>query len=146
MGDVWGIGGVGEAVKSIFDDIGKAIPDATQRQNIQGVLDEKKQELLEKIQDSADLQVKAETDIEQAQVELDKIQAQNNDKFIAYARPAAMWVGVLGLLYASLFYPLMLWFNAIFKWQAAPPTLDTNITMQVLFGLLGLGAYRTVEK
>jgi hypothetical protein len=26
------------------------------------------------------------------------------------------------------------------------PVLDTNITMQVLFGILGLGAFRSYEK
>jgi hypothetical protein len=33
-----------------------------------------------------------------------------------------------------------------FGYKGTFPLIDTSITMQVLFGILGLGAYRTYEK
>ena len=146
VGDMFGVGGVGEAIKSISDDIGKLIPDATVRQQVQAALDAKQLELTKQVNDSEQARVQAELDIEKAQIDVDKTQVTSSDKFIAYARPAAIWVGVIGLLYASLINPMIAWLDTIFNWPGKVPQLDTTITMQLLFGLLGLGGYRTIEK
>lgn len=146
VGDIFGVGGIGEAVKSISDDIGKLIPDATVRQQVQAVLDAKQLELTKQANELEQSRALAEIDIEKAQIDVDKTQVTSTDKFIAYARPAAIWVGVIGLLYASVISPAIGWLDTIFNWPGKVLPLDTTITMQLLFGLLGLGGYRTLEK
>jgi hypothetical protein len=146
VGDIFGAGGVGEAIKSISDDVGKLIPDATVREQVQAALVAKQQELTKQANDYEQARVLAETDIQKAQIAVDQTQVTSTDKFIAYARPAAIWVGVVGLLYASVISPMIGWFDTIFNWPGKVLTLDTTITMQLLFGLLGLGGYRTIEK
>lgn len=76
------------------------------------------------------------------------VQGKNNliSFFIAGARPAAMWVGVFALGYDAILYNLICWSNNVFKWGAEPPSVDTNITLTILCGLLGLQATRTYEK
>jgi hypothetical protein len=146
VGDIFGVGGVGEAIKSISDDVGKLIPDATVREQVQAAIVAKQQELTKQANDLEQARVLAEADIQKAQIDVDKTQVTSADKFIAYARPAAIWVGVIGLLYASVISPLIGWFDTIFNWPGKILPLDTTITMQLLFGLLGLGGYRTIEK
>ena len=68
VGDVFGDGGIGEAIKSISDDIGKLIPDATVRQQVQAALDAKQLELTKQVNDNEQARVQAELDIEKAQI------------------------------------------------------------------------------
>jgi len=86
VGDIFGAGGVGEAIKSISDDVGKLIPDATVREQVQAALVAKQQELTKQANDYEQALVLAETDIQKAQIDIDKTQVTSTDKFIAYAR------------------------------------------------------------
>jgi len=82
-----------------------------------------------------------------AQIAVDQVEASSTNWFVSGARPAALWIGVIGLGYAAILEPVARFIGTvIYKYSGAYPVLDTNITMQLLFGLLGLGAYRTVEK
>ena len=60
-------------------------------------------------------------------------------------RPAAGWVCVAGLAYQFLFQPLAAWSGGIHGW-APPPVLDLGDLYGLLFGMLGLGAYRSFER
>jgi hypothetical protein len=61
-------------------------------------------------------------------------------------RPAAGWTCVSALFYQFLARPLGGWImQQLLGWQL-PPSLETDTLMTLLFGLLGLGAYRTVER
>lgn len=81
------------------------------------------------------------------QMEINKVEAASADPFTSRARPFIMWVCGLALLYASMIDPLARFVATVFfHYAGAFPAIDTTITMQVLFGLLGLGGYRTVEK
>ena len=84
---------------------------------------------LEKLKQDGNLAaLQAEVSLMLGQIEINKAEAQHPSVFVAGARPAVMWIGAFGLAYAAV------------------PVLDTTITMQVLFCILGLGAYRTYEK
>jgi hypothetical protein len=103
---------------------------------------------LEELKQSGDLaRLNAEVNLMLGQIEVNKVQAEHPSVFVAGARPAVMWIGAFGLAYAAIIEPLARFVAAVcFGYAGAFPELDTTITMQVLFGVLGLGAYRTFEK
>lgn len=82
-----------------------------------------------------------------AQIAVNAEEAKSGDKFATRARPAAIWVGVFGLAYSSIAEPILRFVaTVIFGYAGLFPVIDTTITMQVLFGLLGLSAMRSVDK
>ncbi len=90
-------------------------------------------------------QLAAEVAALQAQAKINDLEAQNNDKFVSRWRPAAGWLGVIGLAYSVLAYPLLTWASVNFGWNTPPP-LDTSVLVTLLMGMLGLGGMRTYEK
>lgn len=85
--------------------------------------------------------------IDLAQIEVNKEEAKSTNWWVAGARPAVMWVCAFAFAYVSVLEP-MLRFGAKVWWGYTGdfPVIDTDLTIQVLFGILGLGAFRTVEK
>jgi hypothetical protein len=88
-----------------------------------------------------------------AQVDVNKIEATTSNLFVSGWRPAVGWVGVLGLAYQFLGYPLMQWAWAVGQGAdlipqglSAPPDLDVEQLMTLLAGLLGFGGMRSFEK
>lgn len=82
-----------------------------------------------------------------AQIAVNVEEAKSESLFIAGGRPAAIWVGVIALGYVSIVEPVLRFAaTVVFEYRGAFPAIDTTITMQVLFGLLGIGAMRTWEK
>lgn len=82
-----------------------------------------------------------------AQIEVNKIEAGSVNWFIAGARPFVLWACGVAFVYATLLEPLARFVaQVVFGYKGMFPELDTNLTMQVLLGLLGLGAMRTYEK
>src|SRR5687768_12306471 len=83
--------------------------------------------------------------IEQIKVNVEE--AKSTNWFVAGWRPACGWIGALALGYAAILEPVLRFVAKVaFDYQGVFPVLDTTITMQVLFGILGLGVARTVEK
>jgi hypothetical protein len=103
---------------------------------------------LEELKQAGDLaRMQAEVNLMLGQIEINKVEAQHPSVFVAGARPAVMWIGAFGLAYAAVVEPIARFVARVcFDYQGEFPVLDTAITMQVLFGILGLGAYRTYEK
>jgi len=81
-----------------------------------------------------------------AQTTVNLAEASNPNLFVAGWRPAAGWVTVLGLFYSVFLRPVLSWLATVWCWSAVPPVIDTVILMELLFGMLGLGAYRTYER
>jgi len=81
-----------------------------------------------------------------AQTTVNLAEASNPNLFVAGWRPAAGWVCVLGLFYSVFLRPILSWLATVWCWSAVPPVIDTIILMELLFGMLGLGAYRTYER
>jgi hypothetical protein len=101
-----------------------------------------------KMQQAGELaQLAADTDLAKLQISTNLEEAKSTNWFVAGWRPCVGWVCALGLAYVSLIEPIgrfvaQVWFG----YTGAFPAIDTSITMQVLLGMLGLGAMRTVEK
>ena len=80
------------------------------------------------------------------QTDIDKVEAGSTQWWVAGARPFIMWGCGFGLLYCSIFEPLMRFVAQVMcGYKGAFPVIDTTITMQVLFGMLGLGTMHATE-
>jgi len=103
---------------------------------------------LVKMQQNGELaKLASDTSLAQAQIAVNAEEAKSANWFTSGWRPACGWIGALGLGYAAILEPLIRFVAKVgFGYAGAFPVIDTSITMQILFGILGLGAYRTVEK
>jgi len=79
------------------------------------------------------------------QIDVNKIEAASPSWFVAGARPAAMWVGVISLAYSGIGISLGTWLALCFGLPPLP-LIDPVTATNLLTGLLGLGTLRTVEK
>lgn len=76
------------------------------------------------------------------QTNMNLADAASSDKYRTRARPTALWVCVLGLMYDLLAYPMLVWFCV--NWELTPPPkLDQNSLYALSAGLLGLSAARS---
>jgi len=81
------------------------------------------------------------------QIETNKVEAGSSSVFVSGWRPAVGWICVAGMAYVSIVEPLARFIAVvIFAYTGVFPLIDTTVTSQILFGILGLGAARTVEK
>lgn len=103
---------------------------------------------LVKMQQSGELaQLAAATDLAKAQIAVNQEEAKSTNWFIAGARPFVLWVCGISFAYVTLIEPMARFAaQVLYGYTGAFPVIDTTITMQVLFGILGLGAYRSMEK
>lgn len=82
-----------------------------------------------------------------AQIQVNQEEAKNERLFVSGWRPAVGWIGALSLAYVSIVEPLLRFIASVmFSYKGAFPVIDTSITMQILFGILGLGALRSYDK
>jgi len=137
--DLIGIGSIIEGVGKVADSLY-----TTDKERLQMALEDRKLDLEQARIDQA-------TDL--AQVDVNKIEAENPNLFVSGWRPAVGWVGVLGLAYQFIGYPLMQWgwsflqgVDIIPKGLTPPPDLQTDQLMVLLSGLLGFGGMRSFEK
>jgi hypothetical protein len=82
---------------------------------------------------------------DKGQTDTNMVEAQSESLFKSGWRPAVGWACVSGLFYQVFARPLLSWASLNLSWQI-PPTLEMDTLMTLLFGMLGLGAYRTYEK
>lgn len=88
-----------------------------------------------------------EFQIQIEQIRVNTAEASSTNWFVAGARPAIMWVCGFALAYVSVLEPIFRFAAKVwFGYEGEFPVIDTDITMQVLYGILGLGAARTFEK
>ena len=82
-----------------------------------------------------------------AQIEVNKAEAQHRTIFVAGWRPFIGWVCGIALAWHFVGVPVTIFFIA---WAGAEvpelPAFDMNSLMTVLMGMLGLGGLRTFEK
>lgn len=89
----------------------------------------------------------AETSRMNGQVEINKVEAANASNFIAGWRPFIGWICGLAFAYAAIFEPLLRFGAKVwFGYNGEFPVIDTSLTMQILLGILGLGAMRSFDK
>ena len=129
------IGGLLDAGLKVLD---RVLPDPAQKAAAQ-------LELLKLQQTGEFRQLEADLQLALSQTEVNKVEAASADPFKSGWRPAAGWVCVLGLLYQFLAQPLLAW-GSVMQGYSAPPVLELGDLYGLLFGMLGLGAYRSVER
>ena len=79
------------------------------------------------------------------QLDINRESAKHASLFVAGARPAAIWVGVIGLFLVLVFFPLVVFVYGIWGHVVPTPVMDTITLLALLGPLLGLGGYRMVE-
>ena len=90
---------------------------------------------------------KAESERMAGQVEINKVEAANPSLLVSGGRPFVVWVCAFALAYASVIEPMARFVAKVgFGYDGDFPESNTELTMQVLVGVLGLGAYRSFEK
>jgi Holin of 3TMs, for gene-transfer release len=98
-------------------------------------------------QKMAELEKSGELQLIAGQLAINQEEAKSTNWFVAGWRPFVGWVCGFGLLYAAILDPMARFVaTVILKYVGPFPVIDTTITMQVLFGMLGLGGMRMWEK
>ena len=137
MADFSGIGSVFDFGSKVID---RLFPDPAKAQ-------EAKIELF-KLQQSGELTKLAnDTQIVMGQLEINKEEAKSDDKFVKRGRPFVIWVSGFGFAYVAMIEPFMRFIAmVVYNYTGAFPVIDTTLTLQVLFGLLGLSGLRSWDK
>ena len=122
MVDATGIGAVADLASTV---ISRLWPDKTEQERAQ---------------------LAAALTIVQGQLDANRAEASSPNWFVAGARPFIMWVCGFGFAIQFVVGPIAEWVSALFSHPVMFPRMDMGTMMPLLFGMLGLGAYRTVEK
>ena len=102
---------------------------------------------LEELKQKGDLaELNAHVQLMIGQMKVNEVEAANSSIFVSGWRPFIGWVCGLSLAYAAMVEPLMRFIAMMNDYTGKFPVIDTNITMQILLGMLGLAAARTREK
>ena len=104
----------------------------------------KAQEIKDKI---TELQANGELDRIAGQLDINKTEAQSSSVFVAGWRPFIGWICGIALLYQYLARPIIVYVSGIrgIDPSIIPPGLDSSL-WELMFGMLGLGTLRTLEK
>jgi len=124
----------GAVINSVFGIIDKIIPDPQAKAAAQlQVLKLQQEGELKQLDNALQLSL--------AQISTNNIEAASNSLFKSGWRPFIGWVCGGGLVYQYLLRPLFIGLGfSMF------PSLEIDTLMTLLFGMLGLGTLRTVEK
>jgi hypothetical protein len=133
-----------DLVGGIVAGLGKTAIDI--RTAITGVSPEKAAELQQLALNLEAQKEAAETALIQAQADINKVEAASPSKFVSWWRPAVAWVCVCAFALNYLIYPLATWGLALAHQTVALPQMDIATMVPILVAMLGLGAYRTIEK
>ena len=113
--------------------------------------------VLDKVIPDNNAKEKAKADIEKAlidnaaqiniaQAETNKIEANHRSVFIAGWRPFLGWVCGVGFAWIFVLNPILQWGLALYGINATLPQLQTDVLMELTIALLGLAGLRSWEK
>lgn len=113
--------------------------------------------VLDKVIPDNNAKEKAKADIEKAlidnaaqinlaQAETNKIEANHRSVFIAGWRPFLGWVCGVGFAWIFVLNPILQWGLALYGINAVLPQLQTDVLMELTIALLGLAGLRSWEK
>jgi hypothetical protein len=120
-------------ISSIIDSVGKVAGDliTTDKEKMQLEIENRK----------------LDQAVDMAQIEVNKIEAASSSMFVAGWRPFIGWGCGSAFLYSAMFEPIARFVAQVgFNYSGAFPQLDTNLTMQVMLGMLGMAGMRSYEK
>lgn len=87
-----------------------------------------------------------EAKLKLSQMDVNKTEATHKSIFVAGWRPYIGWISGSALAYNYIAQPLIYTVLAAYGKTLQMPTLDIGTLMALLGGMLGFGAFRTVEK
>lgn len=125
---------IGQVIDKVFPDKTKA--------------DEAKLRLMEMQLGQEGKELEANLQIALAQSKVNEVEAASPDNFRGGWRPFAGWVCGVGLAYEFILRPILPWVVAVFGGITVPemPSIGMDALMSLLFGMLGLGGFRSFEK
>ena len=128
------------AVLSIGESlITRLFPDPTQQA-------QERLKLTQMAQDGDLARLDAHVKLMLGQLEINKVEAASKSLFVAGWRPFVGWVGGFALAYAGILEPLLRFASSLNGYTGDYPEIDTAMTIQVLMGMLGIGAMRSFDK
>lgn len=91
--------------------------------------------------------MKAINNAAEQQSDINKVEASHSSVFVAGWRPFIGWVCGVGIAWAYLLHPVLVWLVAAYQLPIQNiPNLDTDGLYQLVLAMLGLGGLRTFEK
>ena len=131
------VGGIFDLAGKVFD---KLFPNPEEKAKAQ-------LELFKLQQEGAFKELEAELTLATGQMKINEAEANSPDFFRGGWRPFIGWVCGCGLAYQFLIRPILTFILMVAETKVQTlPTLELDTLMTLLFGLLGLGTLRTVEK
>ena len=85
-------------------------------------------------------------EINKAQIEVNKVEANSNSLFVSGWRPFVGWTCGIALCYHFVLQPFLTFLLFAFGYPITLPTFDMGTLTTVLMGMLGLGGLRSYEK
>ncbi len=126
---------IGDLIREVGATVREFIPDG-----------DKKLEASVKLAELADAADAREDALLQGQISVNVEEAKNSNLFVAGWRPFMGWVGGSALAWTWIGAPVINWVATLFGAHVAMPALSAESIYPVIFGMLGLGTMRTVEK
>lgn len=127
---------IGDLIDGVKDIVSEVVVDKDKRDQVNLEL--------KKLEDQAQARLDAQVS---GQIEINKVEAGSDSTFVAGWRPAVGWVGAAGFAWITLLQPMLSWFAAVtFGYTGGFPTVNADILIYMLSGLLGFGGLRTFEK
>ena len=85
--------------------------------------------------------------LDKAQIEVNQEEAKSASVWTSGWRPGIGWVCGISMAYVAIIEPVARFIAVLgFGYHGAFPVIDTNLTMQVLFGMLGMSGLRSFDK
>jgi hypothetical protein len=83
---------------------------------------------------------------DQGQTKINEIEAQNPNLWASGWRPAIGWACAYSFVFNYSVAPTIAWIAAMFGSNVPMPTFNQAVLDTLLYGMLGLGGLRTIEK
>lgn len=80
------------------------------------------------------------------QMQVNQEEAKSTSIFVAGWRPFIGWVCGMALAYEYVIAPFLIWGCAIYGYALPTPPTISNDLWELMLGMLGLGALRSIEK
>lgn len=81
-----------------------------------------------------------------AQVEVNKVEAEHRSVFVAGWRPMIGWSCAIGIFWLFVGHPLVVYIDGLDGTVSPIPTIDHDILLELTFAMLGMAGLRTFEK
>lgn len=124
--------GLDSIIQNIFEIVKRFVPDKSTQDQLQHEI-----ELYKLTSDFQNAQ---------SQIEVNKAEAEHDNIFVAGWRPFIGWVCGIAFIYHVILVPVILFIGNMFGHSIPVPVFDHDLLNNVLFGMLGLGGFRTAEK